>query len=196
MKSSTLWIIGILVVALIGFWWWQHSGSATTGVPEQTTEMMSDTAEENGGTTESTTTEAPDSMGSTSLHDEGMSPGKGGDSLDTSESSESTVAPKGAVVTLDTTGFTPNILTISKGTTVTFENKGGGPMWVATAVHPTHTAYDSTNTKQHCDPGYSGPAPFDQCGNGDTYSFTFDAAGVWKYHNHLKAPEVGTIIVE
>lgn len=77
------------------------------------------------------------------------------------------------------TGFSPNSLTVKKGTTVNFLNKSSSPMWIASNPHPIHTDL----------PG------FDQKSPGDTYSFTFDKVGTWGFHNHRNPSVGGTIIV-
>lgn len=69
-------------------------------------------------------------------------------------------------------------------------------MWVASAMHPAHTGYDDTSKDQHCADGYAGAAPFDQCGSGASYSFTFAKSGTWGYHDHRNASAHGTIIVQ
>ncbi len=114
-----------------------------------------------------------------------------------SEPEEATILPANEVVITHANGsFSPNTVTIKKGTRVTFVNSEGAAMWVASDLHPTHTDFDGTNKSEHCAAGYTGPAPFDQCSSGDNFSFTFDKAGTWAYHNHLRASEIGTIIVQ
>ena len=91
--------------------------------------------------------------------------------------------PQTLTVTFTGGSFTPNSLTIKKGWTVKFVNKGQSSMWVASGPHPMHTNY---------------PA-FDQrasVGSEGSYSFTFDKVGTWKYHNHLNSSQTGTIVVE
>jgi plastocyanin len=103
-------------------------------------------------------------------------------------------APMTATVTYNGSGFSPNEVTIKKGGTVTWVNSSGGEMWVASAQHPTHTIYDGTSLSQHCVDGQSDT--FDQCaGETGNYSFTFDKAGTWGYHNHLNASVFGKVIV-
>jgi plastocyanin len=66
-------------------------------------------------------------------------------------------------------------------------------MWVASAVHPTHAVYSGTNLDTHC-PDIEQNA-FDQCEDDEEYSFTFDKAGDWRYHDHLNEGYFGTITV-
>lgn len=98
-------------------------------------------------------------------------------------------------VTYTSSGFSPQTLTVSVGTTVRFENDGGGAMWVASDVHPSHTEYDGTSRSEHCtEDGISNS--FDQCDSGDVYTFTFDKVGEFDYHNHRNAQHGGTIVVQ
>lgn len=94
-------------------------------------------------------------------------------------------------VTYTDSGYSPNILRIKTGTTVTFKNESSQAMWTASAVHPTHRDYPTTG-------GCLG-STFDACQGiqpGGSWSFKFDIAGSWKYHNHLSPGDTGTIVVE
>ena len=91
-------------------------------------------------------------------------------------------------------GFSPSSITIAKGDIVTFVNESNKNMWVASAIHPSHKVYDGTTLNEHCSGGASNPA-FDQCGMGNSYSFIFDKTGNWKYHNHVRAGDIGAIVV-
>ncbi|MEK7612921.1 MAG: plastocyanin/azurin family copper-binding protein [Patescibacteria group bacterium] len=102
-------------------------------------------------------------------------------------------APMAAGITYGDSGFSPAEVTIKKGGTVTWTNEGGGSMWVASAQHPTHTVYSGTALSQHCPDAAN--TTFDQCKTGTTYSFTFDKAGTWAYHNHSNASNFGRVIV-
>lgn len=116
-------------------------------------------------------------------------------SADASGASPRVIAP--ITVTYTDNGFSPKSLDIAVGTTVRFVNDSSHGMWVASGVHPTHTAYDGTTLQQHCAAGNS--ASFDECattGQGGSYDFTFVKAGMFSYHNHLLANDTGTIIVK
>ncbi len=94
-------------------------------------------------------------------------------------------------------GYEPGTLTVKLGETVAWKNESSSGMWTASGVHPSHTLYSGTSLSEHC-LDVSGTA-FDACGStqpGDSWSFTFNKTGTWKYHNHLKASHLGTIVVE
>jgi hypothetical protein len=70
-------------------------------------------------------------------------------------------------------------------------------MWVASANHPSHTAYNGTSLREHC-PDTANSA-FDECSAtaaGTSWSFTFDKTGSWGFHNHVNASEYGKVIVQ
>lgn len=90
------------------------------------------------------------------------------------------VKTEGNNVVYTNSGFSPQILKVDVGSTVTFTNQSDNQMWVASDPHPVHTHH---------------PA-FDQLGDGNTYSFTFTEVGTYRYHNHLVPSDVGTIVVE
>jgi len=104
-------------------------------------------------------------------------------------------SPAEVIVTYTDQGFSPANVSIAQGQTVTWVNQSSEGMWVASAAHPTHMVYDGTAESVHCATGYSGPAPFDECSAGASYSFTFDKAGTWKYHNHADAKQFGSVTV-
>lgn len=88
-------------------------------------------------------------------------------------------------------GYSPNLLIIKKGETVIFQNSSAKPTWPASAMHPTHKVYPTTG-------GCLG-STFDACRGlktGETWSFQFDVAGTWGYHDHLNAKHFGKIVVQ
>jgi plastocyanin len=115
-----------------------------------------------------------------------------GASMEESESQEVST-----VVVYNDSGYSPRTLSISAGTTVVFRNDSSQPMWTASAFHPTHTSYPNSGISK-CDEG-DDPENFDACGSvegGGEWSFTFNEAGSWGYHNHVRASHNGTIVVE
>ena len=88
-------------------------------------------------------------------------------------------------------GFSPDMLTIKSGATVIFENQSDSPFWPATGPHPTHTGYPAA--------GGCVNSAFDACREidpGGAWSFKFDIAGFWKYHDHLRPSNRGAIMAE
>ncbi len=95
------------------------------------------------------------------------------------------------LITYSDTGFAPSTLTVKVGDTVTWKNESEKSMWPASAMHPTHAVYPTTG-------GCLG-STFDACRGvlpGESWSFKFDIAGEWKYHNHLGPTFFGTVVVE
>ncbi|KKT43481.1 MAG: Plastocyanin [Candidatus Wolfebacteria bacterium GW2011_GWE2_44_13] len=87
-----------------------------------------------------------------------------------------------STVTYTATGFSPAPLTVKIGETVMFKNESVNPMWVASAPHPAHTDYPEFDAMKAIMPG-------------ESYSFTFNKIGTWKYHNHMNATQYGSIMV-
>lgn len=88
-----------------------------------------------------------------------------------------------SMIHITSTGFSPNTLTIKKGTTVTFINDDTNPHWPASNPHPVHTDYSGFDSKKSIDAGGS-------------WSFTFNNAGTWQFHDHLRASIHGAITVQ
>lgn len=107
--------------------------------------------------------------------------------------------PDNAVTTITYTssGFYPKTVTIKKGEIVEWVNNTSGQMWVASAVHPSHSVYSGTTLSQHCPD--TANVSFDECsGSGPrgTWSFIFEKTGTWSYHDHLNASNGGSVIVQ
>ena len=99
--------------------------------------------------------------------------------------------PQVAVITYTNSGFSPSMITVKKGTAITFKNESSQPFWPASAMHPTHRSYPTTG-------GCLG-STFDACAGippGGAWSFTFDIVGSWGYHDHLNARHYGKVIVQ
>jgi plastocyanin len=93
--------------------------------------------------------------------------------------------PTAKTYTVEMSGdkFSPGSVTINAGDTVTFKNVGSNPHWPASAPHPTHTTYPEFDPKH-------------EIAAGQSWSFTFDKVGTWRYHDHLNSGVVGVIIVK
>lgn len=94
-------------------------------------------------------------------------------------------------------GYSPGELKIKKGEIVTFKNESSQPMWTASAIHPTHEVYPGTSI-QKCSSAPAGKM-FDSCAGtpaAESWTFQFNEAGEWGYHNHLRPSHWGRVIVE
>ncbi len=80
-------------------------------------------------------------------------------------------------------GFHPERVAVEAGGDVTFVNESDVLLWPASNIHPTHQAY----------PGFDALGPIEQ---GESWTFTFDRPGEWRYHNHLVPRQGGVIVVE
>lgn len=116
---------------------------------------------------------------------------------ESAETPDNLVEQSSAIITYTDSGFSPKIFAAANGQTIVFKNESSGPLWVASDLHPTHTAYSGTSLKEHCADGAT--PSFDSCkgiGAGEEYSFKFERSGSWDYHNHSFASHKGTIIIE
>ncbi|QSH39692.1 hypothetical protein JXR01_01650 [Candidatus Kaiserbacteria bacterium] len=98
-----------------------------------------------------------------------------------------------ALVSYTNEGFEPQSVTIQKGETVRFVNQADAGMWVGGNNHPTHTNYPETSEDACL--GTS----FDTCRAlqaGEFWEFTFNNIGEWGFHNHIRARDGGTIVVQ
>lgn len=117
-----------------------------------------------------------------------------GEQTSTPETVEPT-QPITHTIEMSSSGFTPSTLTIKKGDTVTFVNTDGGSYWPASAIHPTHEVYPGSSINK-CGTSEE-PMIFDACGSvEDSWSFTFNDAGEWMYHDHLGTSRFGKITVQ
>lgn len=97
--------------------------------------------------------------------------------------------PKTVTIVYDKNGFSPNMVEITKGTTIKFVNKWTDmPMWVASDPHPQHASYPEMDTSAE----FQSEVP---PGN-ESYSFTFEKAGTWGYHNHSAPEHIATVVVK
>lgn len=101
------------------------------------------------------------------------------------------------IIEVTSEGFNPKSLTIKQGDKVTWVNKITEDSWPASALHPTHNVYPGSDIEK------CGTAEekniFDACKGlkeGESYGFTFNEKGTWRYHDHLNTKSFGSIIVE
>lgn len=79
--------------------------------------------------------------------------------------------------------FVPSVVKIKRGDRVTWINRDLVDHWIASAPHPTHDGLKGFDSQGDLKPG-------------ESYSFTFDLTGVWKYEDHLNPSLVGVVNVE
>lgn len=104
---------------------------------------------------------------------------------------ETVLLVQGNIIEITSSGFNPNVLTINASDTVTFINRDNINHWPASDPHPGHFLYPET--------GGCINSKFDACRGlpkGESFSFTFNLTGTWKYHDHLNSGLTGTIVVK
>ena len=79
-------------------------------------------------------------------------------------------------------GFVPATITIPSGETVTWVNESGDDTWPASDVHPTHERYPGFDARR-------------AVRSEESWSFTFERAGRWTYHDHLLPETKGVVVV-
>lgn len=98
-------------------------------------------------------------------------------------------------VQITASGFSPKSLEIAQGDTLVFKNVDDEPHWPASNIHPTHRLYPGSDIEL-CDAGdFTG---FDSCREllpGESYSFTFEVPGLWRFHDHVKPEFTGKVSV-
>ena len=85
-------------------------------------------------------------------------------------------------ITFDGAGFSPLRLEVEIGQQVVFTNESDTFFWPASNIHPTHQIY----------PEFDAKVPVE---SGDSWAFTFDRPGFWRYHNHLGPERSGLVVV-
>lgn len=88
-----------------------------------------------------------------------------------------------ADVVLTSDGFVPQEVYLKKHGTISFSTTAGKPFWPASDPHPVHSIYPVFDPRTPIDPG-------------DTWTFTFDDAGTWRYHDHVRPYFTGVVYVE
>lgn len=92
-------------------------------------------------------------------------------------------ADGGTKVLITADGFSPDTLEISVGGSVTWQNSTSSRTWPASDPHPQHT-------------GLAGFDALRGLAEGEEYSFTFQKAGTYTYHDHLRPALTATIVVK
>lgn len=90
---------------------------------------------------------------------------------------------KSAEVHITATGFSPAVLNIAAGTTVTWTNDDESPHWIASDPFPTDGGLPDLNGRQALQ-------------QGDSYSYTYAKAGTFTYHDQLHPYNLkGSVVV-
>jgi len=87
------------------------------------------------------------------------------------------------IVRIVAEGFEPQEITVSKGDTVLWKNESNEYRWPASNLHPSHRIYSEFDPKEPLGPG-------------ESWAFTFERAGAWQYHDHLRPSKRGTVEVQ
>ncbi|MFZ2522235.1 MAG: cupredoxin domain-containing protein [Minisyncoccia bacterium] len=99
-----------------------------------------------------------------------------------SKNNEKTNEIKNYSIVLNKDGFSPNELTINQGDTVVFTTSLNKDFWPASDLHPTHGVYSDFDPKKPIK-------------SSESWSFKFDKAGKWGFHDHLNDLSIGFIVV-
>ncbi|OGH61116.1 MAG: hypothetical protein A2848_02235 [Candidatus Magasanikbacteria bacterium RIFCSPHIGHO2_01_FULL_50_8] len=94
--------------------------------------------------------------------------------------------PTTVAITLNPQGLDKKEVTIKVGDLVEFRNSDLKAHSPASDPHPSHTAYPEFDAKGGLKPG-------------DTWTFKFEKAGTWKFHDHAAAKDKkfqGVVIVK
>lgn len=86
------------------------------------------------------------------------------------------------IIEMTANGFEPQEAAVDENSTVIFINKEKQARWPASNVHPTHDIYPEFDPKRAIN-------------SKESWSFKFQKAGQWKYHDHLFPHIRGTITV-
>lgn len=126
---------------------------------------------------------------------EAVAPAK--ESAETSVKEQAAVPSGKNVVKMTSAGFSPRIVKIKVGETVTFLNADSQLHWPASVPHTHHNTYPGSNLAKCGTPEENNI--FDACQGiepGKAYTFKFDKGGEWGYHDHLAPGLVGSVVVE
>lgn len=98
-------------------------------------------------------------------------------------SSVASPAVAAATITMGEEDYEPSEVTMQAGDTVTFVNAASTDRWPASDIHPTHGIYPGFDPKRPVPPS-------------ESWSFTFERRGRWRWHDHLRPSITGRITVE
>lgn len=93
------------------------------------------------------------------------------------------VVPVESLVLIENDKFSPQVLTVKKGATVTWVNKEETGHWIVSDPHPTHSNLPELDSKK----GLL---------QNESYQFTFNQKGEFFYHDEMNTLVTGKIVVE
>lgn len=96
---------------------------------------------------------------------------------------EGAIVKEETIVKITSTGFSPKVITIKAGESVTWMNEDSADHQVLSAIHPTHTVYPPLNT-------------IGLLKSGEKKSLSFPEAETYKYHDHLNPSLTGSVTVQ
>lgn len=100
-----------------------------------------------------------------------------------SEESSSMRAPQVITVFIRSGRFDDSAVDVKRGDTIRWTNKDSQPHWPASNPHPAHANLS----------GFDALRPI---ALGESYEFTFNAQGMFGYHDHLNPAAMGIVIVK
>jgi len=100
----------------------------------------------------------------------------------TGTQSPTPVAMKDQEISITDQGFSPQEVTITRGTRIIWKNNSSGLATVDSDPHPQHTSFPPLN--------------IGEIKTGDSVRLIFTQPGIYTYHNHLNPSQAGTIRVE
>lgn len=111
-----------------------------------------------------------------------VSPAEDPTTTESTSPSAKTSSQEQLITITDTSSKLPT-LNIPAGTKATWVNKSKKPIQIFSTPHPQHTDYPALNSVGNINPGAK-------------KSFTFEEAGTYKWHNHLKLTVNGSVTVK
>jgi plastocyanin len=122
------------------------------------------------------------SRGSKTSNLYGTSPSPSASAAASGSPTASTSAPASATITYSSSGFSPAIVTVRKGGTLTVKNTTSSTMQFDSNPHPVHTDDPELN--------------IGSIAGGGSATITVTKTGSHGYHNHLDPSQTGTLVVE
>lgn len=101
--------------------------------------------------------------------------------ITTDNSSDTIETNQVATIVFGADGFTPDTLTVKKGTVITIKNESDSNVQFSSDNHPSHLTNPEMNTST--------------IGPGESTTYTTSTVGTFGYHDHIDDNKTGTITV-